>query len=242
VGYVINTAEPNFLLPVIEALPGKQVGEKFVVDAELPAEFPNKDVAGKTARFEVTAVQLKRKQLPALDDEFAKDLGDCETLAELRQKTRAQMEKRATDEADDKFRDAVIDALIKENAFEIPPSLIERQLDLMMYQTLGNIRAEQLKAMGIDTKMLRTDMRPRAEWRVRRGMILEGIAEQEHIEIDGDAIEAKFKELAEQLGQPEAKIRGAYKGDRVDELKFSMRLERALDLVIANLAGADSKA
>ncbi|MFH1811827.1 MAG: trigger factor [Pseudomonadota bacterium] len=237
VGYVIDTAEPNFLVPVVEALPGKSLSQKFEIDAELPTEFPNKDVAGKTAHFEITPVQLKRKQLPALDDEFAKDLGEFETLAEMRDKTRERLAKRAQDEAEDKYRDAVIDALIKENAFEIPPSLIERQLDLMLYQTLGNIPMPQLKAMGIDPNMLRTDMRSRAEWRVRRGMVLEGIADQEKIEIDSEAIEAKFKELSERLGQPEAKVRGAYKGDRIEELTFSMRLERALDLVIANLAG-----
>ena len=238
-GFTIDTGAEEFIPEIVSALVGKKLNEAFELDFTLAEDFKNEDVAGKEAHFEVTPIQLKRKQLPELDDEFAKDLGDFESLEDWRTKTREDLQFKADEDAKLAFRDNVVKALIEANPVDVPPTMIERQLDLMVYQNFGGIPVEQLRKMGLDPNKLREDMRDTALLRVRKGMLLETIADKEEIEISKDQLDAKFVELAERLKQPEKKIRAAYKGEHIDELKFNMRLDKALDLVIAKLDGAE---
>lgn len=239
-GYTIDTAAQEFIPEVVAALVGKKLNEAFEIDLTLDENFKNKEVAGKEAHFSVTPSQIKLKQIPELDDEFAKDLGDFEDLADLRAKTQDELEKQAKQEAEGAFRDAVVEALIEANPVEVPPTLVERQLDLMVYQSFGGIPAEQLSAMGLDPAKLREELREKAGQRVRKGMLLEAIAEKEGVEVSSDELDTKFAELATRLNQPEAKIRSAYRGEHIEELKFNMRLDKALDLVISQLEGAEA--
>jgi len=241
-GYILDTTAHNYIPEVIEALIGKPVGEAFEVEATVPEGFKNEEVVGKTAQFKVTPTQIKRKRLPELDDEFAKDVGDFETLAALKVKVQGDLEGRMKDSNDESFKEAVIDALIEKNPFDVPPTLIERQIDLMLYQTLGQLEPEQLKSMGVDVPKLREEMREKSEWKVRRGMLLEHIADIEKIEVGPKDLEERIAEVAERIGQPIAKLKGLYKGERAEELQFSIRLERALDLIIGSLVGASPAA
>lgn len=240
VGYVIDTVEYNYLHDICEALPGKKLLDSFEVDATIPDGFHNKDVAGKKAHYKVTPTQIKRKQMPELDDEFAKDLGEYDSLQQLRDKIRGELNQRYSDEHEEGYKKSIIDALIAENGFEVPPSLIERQIDVMLYQSIGRIPPEQLQAMGIDVPKVRDELRQAAEWKVRRGMLLERIADVENIQAGKEDVDKRIQELAEKLKQPVAKIRSAYQGEHAEELAFSIRLERALQLVIDNLAGANA--
>jgi len=242
VGYVIDTVEYNYLHGICEALPGKKLLDSFEVDATIPEGFHNKDVAGKRAHYKVTPTQIKRKQLPELDDEFAKDLGDYDNLQELRDKIRGELNQRYTDEHEDSYKKAVVDALIVENPFDVPPSLIERQIDVMLYQSVGRLPPEQLQAMGIDVAKVRDELRESAQWKVRRGMLLERIADLENIQAGKADVDKRIQELAEKLKQPVAKIRSAYQGEHAEELAFSIRLEQALKLVIDNLTTAGGAA
>ena len=242
VGYVIDTVEYNYLHGICEALPGKKLLDSFEVDASIPEGFHNKDVAGKRAHYKVTPTQIKRKQLPELDDEFAKDLGDYDNLQELRDKIRGELNQRYTDEHEDSYKKAVVDALIVENPFDVPPSLIERQIDVMLYQSVGRLPPEQLQAMGIDVAKVRDELRESAQWKVRRGMLLERIADLENIQAGKADVDKRIQELAEKLKQPVAKIRSAYQGEHAEELAFSIRLEQALKLVIDNLTTAGGAA
>ncbi|MBN2361812.1 MAG: trigger factor [Deltaproteobacteria bacterium] len=240
VGYVVDTVEYNYLHDICEALPGKKLHQTFEVEATIPEGFHNQDVAGKSAHFEVTPTQIKRKQLPEIDDEFAKDLGDYDSLQELREKIRGELNQRYSEEHEEGYKKAVVDALIAENPFEVPPSLVERQIDVMLYQSVGRIPPEQLQAMGIDVAKLRGELRPNAEWKVRRGMLLERIADLENVQASKEDVDKRIQELADKLKQPVAKIRSAYHGEHAGELAFSIRLERALQLVIDNLAAVGS--
>lgn len=240
IGYIMNTAEPNFLPEVIAAIVDRPLGDAFQVEVDLPADFRNQDVAGKQACFEVTPLQIKRKVMPEVDDEFAKDVGDYASLGELRTKLRGELEQKFKTEDDDAFREAVVNALIEGNPFPVPPSLIERQLDLMLYQSIGGLPPEQLKALGIDLGRLREEMRQRAEWKVRRGMLLERIAETEEIDVNKQDLEDRLSEIAARTGQPMAKIKSMYNETTADDLRFSILLEQALKLVIDKLEGADT--
>jgi trigger factor len=242
VGYIVDTVEYNYLHDICEALPGKKLLESFELDATIPEGFHNKDVAGKRAHYKVTPTQIKRKQMPDLDDEFAKDLGDYDNLQELRDKIRGEINQRYSDEHEEGYKKSVVDALIAENPFDVPPSLIERQIDVMLYQSVGRIAPEQLQAMGIDIAKIRGELRETAEWKVRRGMLLERIADLENVQTGKDDVDKRIQELAEKTKQPVAKIRSVYHGEHAEELAFSIRLERALQLVIDNLAKAGQPA
>src|SRR5439155_23940925 len=114
---------------VEEALPGMKVGEKRTLDVELPAEHPDSAVAGKKIRFDVTLRALREKVLPPLDDDLAKEHGECATLEELRAKVRERIVGGIRREGEEQVREQLIDALLERNAFDVPRSLVERQVD-----------------------------------------------------------------------------------------------------------------
>jgi trigger factor len=230
--YVIEPGAGIFVKGVEDALVGKKLGEAFEVDAQLPESFRNREVAGKVAHFKVTVTDLKTRQMPTLDDEFAKDVGDFEGLADLRKKLREDLEKQAKSHAEEKAKEELIKLLIDRNPFELPPSLVERQIDASLYSMVGRLNADQMSRLGLDRQKLREDLREGAVRSVRTVLLLEAVADEEKIELPPDELELYFHRTAMATGQAIHRVREAFRNeDRLTELKARMRRERALDLV-----------
>ena len=193
----------NFYLPEFDVnVEGMKPEETKHITMNLPDEFPRKEFAGKTADFEVTVREAKVQVLPDLDDDFAKDLGTYETLADLKKDVSEDISRMLESETSREIRDQVIDQLVELHEFEVPESMVENQIDQMINQSMRNLAAQ-----GIDpdrlpppTKEQRDRIRPPAIRTVKAGLILKAIGEEENVEVSDEEIEKGIEKKAKEIG------------------------------------------
>ncbi|MCA9583698.1 MAG: trigger factor, partial [Myxococcales bacterium] len=169
------------LLPEFEeGLLGKAIGEDIEIRVAYDDENPNADLRGKRALFKVKITDLRQKVLPELDDEFAKDLGEYETLAELRDATKAKLTEAAENKAKSSLREQVIEKLVEKNPVPVPPSLIEQQ-EQAMKRELAFLA--QIAGPGFDFGES-GEMRERAEKKVRAALLMGELARRENLNVE----------------------------------------------------------
>jgi trigger factor len=218
-----------------QALVGKKVGDQVTVDVTVPDDFRVEAVRGKTATLTIKILGLKSRILPALDDEFAKDVSDeFETMAQLRESLEKNMKTAAEQRGQSETRDAAIEALIAKNPFDLPQSLVDRQAEQIAADRLSRLPQQQAEAIWQAQHVrLKEDARPLAVKQVRVSLILEELVKKESIEITDQDIDAHLEKLAADVGSDVKTVRKVYaKGRRLDELKFQLSTNRMLDRVI----------
>jgi len=189
----------------VEGIVGMKPGETKTVACQFPEEYPQEDAAGRKASFEISLTELKARELPALDDAFAQQASDKQTLAELR----ADLETRLKDDAERRNQsnrhDALLAALVEQLEVELPETLVQQEIVTLLEQTAG-----QLAQQGMDVKKLftpqliqslRDTSRPEAEERLKRSLALKALASAEQIEVAAEEIEAKVKELSRGMSE-----------------------------------------
>jgi len=205
--FEIELLEGKFIPGFIDGILGMNVGETKTVSATFPEPYPQENLAGKPAIFEVTLKDLKEKELPELDDDFAEEISEFATLAELR----ASLEDRFRTEAEDKTKANKQEALLKELVIhvevDLPETLIRREMDYMITQT-----AMRLSEQGMDVKKmftpeivesLRNSSRGEAIARIQRTMALGEIAKQESLTVTSADVDAKVQEVLTDMGERE---------------------------------------
>ena len=193
----------------IEGVIGMKAGDSKTVDCQFPEDYPKEDARGRKAAFEIELKDLKTRELPELDDAFAKQASENETLADLRK----DLEQRLKDDAERRQtsnrRDALVAALVEQLEVELPEALIQQESRNLLEQT-----AAQFAQQGMDVKSLFTpdlvrnlmqNSRPEAEERLRRSFALTALAEAESISVDDKAVDAKVEEVKKELSA-DAKI------------------------------------
>ena len=233
----------------IEGVIGMKVGETKTVDCQFPDDYPKEDARARKAAFEIELKDLKTRELPELDDAFAKQASEQETLADLRK----DLEQRLKDDAERRQtsnrRDALVAALVEQLEVELPEALIQQESRNLLEQT-----AAQFAQQGMDVKSLFTpelvrnlmqNSRPEAEERLRRSFALTALAEAEGIKVDEPAVEAKLEEVKKELSA-DAKIdpgrlRQAVMDDLIQEQLMSW-LEQNSTLTEKEPASNDSEA
>jgi trigger factor len=222
------------LLPELDAaIQGKSSGETVRVDITLPDNHPHPKLRGKTAVFAVTIKEVKERVLPAVDDEFAKDVGDFASLDALKQDIRSRLEKRAKESSDNQLAERLVVELVKKNPIPVPPSLVEQQMRITEQEILQRARSYGQSAKGVGEE-LRQQIQADSEVKVRAGLLMAEIAKKESIQIGNDEIEEGLKELAEQSGKNVAKLRAEYRDQKKREMLIGMLLEnKVLDIIEA---------
>jgi len=220
----------------LEALKGKRLDETIEIDEPFAEDHRVEELRGKVAHMKVTLKALKTRQLPALDDALAKEVGieGIETLDALRARIRADLDKREKRRAESEVKDALVKAALAKNEFEVPPALVERAIDAMLEGA-----AERFARSGIDIRRLeldfarmRADMREQALLQVRGALLLEAIADAEKIEVTDEDLQAEAARIAEELGAPLAKVQQQIRGkDAREALKNRVREDKALALL-----------
>ena len=220
------------LLPALkEGLLGMQPGDERTVDVAFEEDHPNEGLRGKTAKFVITTKDLHEKLLPELDDEFAKDCGDYETLLELRLKIREGLEASAKQRADAELKDQLIDSLIEHNDIPVPPSMVQQQQQMMMYEMAQFMQmAGQQGAPGAD---FFSGIENRAKRRVQAGILLGSLARQEDIEVTDADLDAKFQEIADRTGKHIAKVRADYQEAQRESLQSQLLEDKVMALLTA---------
>jgi len=204
-GFQLELAEGQFIPGFIDGIVGMNPGETKDVQATFPETYPQPDVAGRDAVFTVTLKELKEKEFPELNDEFAQDASDGEfqTLTELQASLEAKFSQEAGDKTKSNKEQAVLDELLNHVEVDIPETLIEREVTFMINQT-----AMQLQNQGIDVRQLftqdmvvrlREQSRPDATQRIKRTLAMGEVAKQESIQVQPDELATKVAELLKEL-------------------------------------------
>ncbi|MFU8883844.1 MAG: trigger factor [Cyanobacteriota bacterium] len=201
----VELEEGRMIPGFVEGVIGMAVEESRTIDCQFPESYPQEDAAGRPARFEITLKSLKTRELPALDDAFAQQASDKQTLAELRE----ELETRLKDDAERRGKaarhDALLEALVAQLEVELPETLIQQEVRNLVEQTAG-----QIAQQGMDVKKLFTPdlvrslmdtSRPEAEQRLRRNLALQALAKAEAIEVAAADLEAKITEVSRGLSQ-----------------------------------------
>lgn len=220
------------LLPEIErALLGQRPPFQTDVEVDVPANNPHPDLRGKKAVFSIVLRDLKTRVLPQIDDEFAKDLGDFENLAALKNSISEDLKKRMEEAADNVVAQALVTELVKANPIEVPPTLVQQQISVTEQEVLRQSRGQSRQQLSAE---VRRSIAQDSEVKVRAGLLMAEIAKAKGLQVGPADLEEGLKGLAEQTGKNLAKLKAEYASQQKREMLVGMILEnKVLDIIEA---------
>lgn len=239
-GYTLEVGSGQFVEGFEEQLIGAKVGEETEIKVTFPDDYHSEELKGKEVTFKVKVHTLKVRQLPELDDEFAADVSDADTLEGLRAQIRQEMEEAAERRADREMRDRLV-ALVRDAAtVEIPEVLVRRELEDSL-----NDFARTLYLQGVDPNQylvqtgqtvdsLREQLRPDAERRVKNSIVLRTIAKREGVTVTEEEVDAHIERMVESSNNPEATRQTWTDPDRRSALERSLVLDKVVDLLVSS--------
>ncbi|MEM7590824.1 MAG: trigger factor [Cyanobacteria bacterium P01_A01_bin.83] len=234
--FQVEMAEGKLIPGMIEGIVGMKPEETKEVEVTFPEDYPQDDLAGKPAVFSITLNELKTKELPELDDDFAQEVSDdeFETFAAYKESVEKQFKEQAQEQTKNNINNAIADALLEQNTLDLPESLVQEEVTNVLTKTLM-----QMQQMGLDVRqlfnsdnvpMLRDNARPEAVTNLQKSLIISEIAQKEGLEPDQAAIDAKIAEIRPQLaGQEvdEERLLSMVTSDLQDENTFGFLREKA---------------
>lgn len=225
---------------LVPELSEKMVGMKKLeerdIEAALPEKYPDKRIAGKPARYHVLVKGIKLRRLPDVDDEFAKDLGKA-SLDELKKEISGELEARTKANADIEAENHLLGALMDDNVFSVPSSLVNKQLDFMVEDARKRLEEKGFKAEELDKKNeeLKEKFRKDAERQVRLLFILDEIALKENIDTSEEDLKNAYKSLSAQTGKTEEAVKDYYERKNLaDSLKTKIKEEKTIRFLLQN--------
>lgn len=219
-----------------EQLLGAAAGEERTVRVRFPDDYGQPALAGKDAEFAVRVTLLRRREVPALDDEFARDLGDFETLDQVRAKLRESMEAARERGAKGTLRRTVLDALIERVPFDVPTGLIEERLRRRLHSASHDLEHRGAGRAAIDRQMahFEQEWRPLVEREIREEWLLDAVAGAESITADDAEVEARFERIAEEQGGDVAKLRKAYReAGLIEAIRAQVVEDKAVEFLLS---------
>ncbi len=217
-----------------EQVVGMSAGEEKDINVTFPEDYQAENLAGKPAVFHVKCSEVKEEQLPALDDEFAKDVSEFDTLDEYKKSIRERLEKTANEHADSEFHSALLEKAAENMEVELPTAMVEEQIDNMINELAQNLQYQgislelYLQYLGQDARSFRESQREQAEKRCRLQVLVDKIASVEDIQVTDEEINEEYKRIADLYATDEEKVRASVP---VDAVKDDMRVRKAAELV-----------
>ncbi|HWX55457.1 MAG TPA: trigger factor [Verrucomicrobiae bacterium] len=219
-----------------ENLRGAKPGEERAFDVVYPADFYDTRLAGKTLHYTVKINAIKKKNVPELNDEFARELSkDFQTLDDVRKRIRESLEGERKHKAEHEAKEKLVDQLVGKHDFPVPNALVERQVDLRLERGLRALAAQGMSTEDMrrmDFQRLRAAQREAAEKEVKSNLLLSRIADAENIQVSDDELEQEVQVLARQMNQtPEAVRAKLVEDGAMDRIRNRMRSDKALDFL-----------
>lgn len=242
--YELTIGSNQFIPGFEDQIIGHKIGDEFDVNVKFPEDY-QADLASKDAVFKIKLHGIKVKDVPALDDEFAKDVSEFDTLDELKKDIKKQLEKRKNDDAENELHNTLLEEVAKGIKAEIPEAMIEKTIDddvneySYRLQSQGLKLETYLKYTGMDIKGFREGFKERAETQVRLNLALEKIIEKEKIEVTEEDIEAEYKKYADAYNMDIDTIKKAVSAE---SLKLELASRKAIDLIVDNAVVTEEKA
>ena len=232
--YALKLGSNTFIPGFEEQIVGKKIDEEFDVNVTFPTEYHSAELAGKAAVFKCKLHALTRVELPELDDDFAKDVSEFDTMDEYRADIKAKIEKRHEASADTALDEQLVDALIEKLDADIPTPMFDAETENFLRDYDNRLRMSGLdlntymKYTGMTLDSLRDQFRPQAERQVKARLALEKIAELEKLEATEEDINAEFERIANAYNMPLDQVKASIPADAITE---DMRVKKAMDLV-----------
>lgn len=238
--YTLKIGSNSFIPGFEDQMIGKKIGEAGEVHVNFPEDYHQESLAGKPAVFKVTVKEIKKEELPELDDEFAKDLGK-ETLAEFKDQVRSDLEKQAENAATYDLENSILNIIADQAEFDVPPSMIEMQIDSMVTDFKARVEYQgiswetYLEHSGKNVDEIKKDFEPKALQAVKNFFILRDVAKLENITVADEELDAKFEELAAGYQVSKEMIREYYENNnRVEDLRHDILTEKTLRFLVDN--------
>lgn len=231
---LISIENPIFLREFSEGLIGMERDGEKNVEVDFPDNYFNKKLAGHKILFKVKVKEIKKMQLPEIDDAFAQGLG-AKSLGELKEKLRENLIRLEEHKTKEAMREQIIDRLIENNTVVVPNSLVEKQLDYLILKMKTYLQSRGLASedIGADEEVLRKKYRNLAEKQVRSTLIFARIAEKENIQVDSKEIEKEIEETIKSTKEKEEEIK-RYFYENIDQITSKMRENKVFDFLIEN--------
>ena len=230
----------SFIDTFEDQLVGKNVGDEVEVNVTFPEQYHAADLAGKPAMFKVKINEIKAKELPELDDEFAQDVSEFDTLAEYKEDLKKRLEEQKENEAKRTKEDEAIQKIIDKSKMELPDAMVDTQCENMIEEFAQRIAQsglsmeQYMQFSGLTLDALKEQVRPEAVSRIQSSLVLEAIAKAENIEVTDEDIDAEIEKMASMYGMEAAKLKG-YMGDaEKNSMKRDLEIQKAVALIMDN--------
>ena len=240
--YPLVIGSGSFIPGFEEQLIGKNSGDDVDVKVTFPEDYNAKDLAGKEALFKVKINEIKEKELPELDDEFASEVSEFDTMAEYREDVKKNLAEKKEKEAKDKKEDAVIEAIIKDSKMDIPDAMIETQARTMVNDYARRLQSQGLSLeqyfmfTGLDMDKFTEQMKEGARKRIESRLILEAVVKAENFEVTDEEYEKELERIAEESKMEVDKLK-EYIGDDEygrNQIIDDLKIQKAVDFVVDN--------
>ena len=237
--YPLTIGSHSFIDTFEEQLIGKKIGEECEVNVTFPTEYHAADLAGKPATFKVTVKEIKVKELPELNDEFASEVSEFDTLDEYKKDVEKKLAEKNEIEANSKNEDAVVAKVVENATMEIPDKMIDAQAENMVQDMARRMQSQglsldmYLKYTGMTVEQMKEQARPDAEKRIRTRLVLEAVAKAENIQISDEKVDEEVAKMAEAYKMEVEKLKSYMSESDVKQMKEDLAVQQAVDLLVA---------
>ena len=237
--YPLTIGSHSFIDTFEEQLIGKKIGEECEVNVTFPTEYHAADLAGKPATFKVTVKEIKVKELPELNDEFASEVSEFDTLDEYKKDVEKKLVEKKEIEANSKNEDAVVAKVVENATMEIPDKMIDAQAENMVQDMARRMQSQglsldmYLKYTGMTVEQMKEQARPDAEKRIRTRLVLEAVAKAENIQISDEKVDEEVAKMAEAYKMEVDKLKSYMSESDVKQMKEDLAVQQAVDLLVA---------
>lgn len=237
--YPLTIGSHSFIDTFEEQLIGKSIGEECEVNVTFPQEYHAKDLAGKPAVFKVKIKEIKKKELPVLDDEFASEVSEFDTLDEYKADLRKGLEEKKKKEAASENEDRVVEAVVANASMDIPEPMIESQVEGLVQDyarrmySQGIAFDQYMEYTGMTKDSLKEQMRPQAVKRIETRLVLEAVAEAEKLEVTDERLEEEIQKMAEAYKMEAEKLKEHMGDAEKKQMKQDIAVQEAVDFLVA---------
>ena len=238
--YPLTIGSHSFIDTFEEQLIGKNIGEETDVNVKFPEEYHAEELKGKDATFKVTVKKIQKKELPEVNDEFASEVSEFETVAEYKDDIKKNLEEKKANEAKAAKQDAVIDKIIEGAQMEIPDAMVDFQVEQMAQDFERRLTSQGLSVdqyfayTGMDAKQLEEQMKPQALKRIQTRLVLEAIASKENIEVSDEEFNKEVEDMAKAYQMEKDTLEGYLSDSDKENIKKDIMVRKAAEFAADN--------
>lgn len=237
--YPLRIGSHSFIAGFEEQLIGKTIGEEAEINVTFPEEYHAKELAGKPALFKVTVKEIKYRELPELNDEFAGEVSEFETLDEYKADIKAKLSEKKQAQATAENEDNVVRKVVDNASMELPDPMIDEQVRSMVDDMARRLSAQgialdqYLHMIGMTQEKIEEEMRPEAERRIRVRLVLEAVVKAENIEVSEEMVNVEIEKIAKSRGMEPDDLRGRISESGMKQLREDLAVQETVDMLVA---------